>query len=273
MADHSLAARWGDDLLDAGFGTIPYAILDALPHLGITAEEFLFIIHVFRFKRDERNPYPSVETLARNMSKSTRTIQKYMSSLESSGYLKRLFRPNQSSELDFSGLLNAVRKSRGVKHPSPPEISCTPGAKDTSPPPVKNLSPRTRSSKKETKEKKKKPVPKPPPTPAEAAEQEEKFLDSLQSADEVEGIRLIQEHWRMNVAEGELPAKTAAYWLFANPKGNWNYLEKHGQDKAVQLIIKAMDKAFAKHKSGRVLDLIGYLNAGIQREDSYLIFE
>lgn len=273
MADHSLAARWGDDLLDAGFGTIPYAILDALPHLGITAEEFLFIIHVFRFKRDERNPYPSVETLARNMSKSTRTVQTYMSSLESSGYLKRIFRPNQSSELDFSGLLNAVRKLRGVKNPSPPETSCTPGVKDTSPAPMKNPSSRTKSSKKELKEKKKKPVPKPPPTPAEAAKQEERFLDSLQSADEVEGIMAIQEHWRMNTDSGELSARTAGYWLFAYPKGWSNYLEKHGKDKAVELINQAMNKAFERHRKGRVKDLIGYLNAGIQGENSYLISE
>lgn len=274
MTDYSLKARWGDGLLDRGTVWFPVLLFEVYHLLGISEEELVFIQQAFCYKWDDRNPYPSFSTIAAKMGKAKRRIQQYAKSLEEKKLMERKPRLGSSSELNFSPLLAAMRKIlQGMKNSSPPETPVTPEVKNPSPPPVKNLSPRTKSSKTKPTGKKKKPVPKPPPTPAEAAKQEERFLDSLQNADEVEGIRLIQEHWRMSVAEGELPAKTAAYWLFANPKGNWDYLEKHGKDKAVRLIIKAMDKAFAKYKLGKVQDLIGYLNAGIQREDSYLICE
>ena len=280
-------------MLDAGFGVIPYALLDAIPKLGITPEEFLFIIHALRFKWDKNNPFPSVSRLAANMGKSTRTIQNYRSSLVEKGFLECKFRPNDTSVLDFSPLLAAVRKLlKEVKYLSPPETSDTQGVKDTSPPPMKDPSSRRKRTKnKETEEEE--PVFEPslertrynePIFQPEEGEQQanqssvndddpdEKFLQSLEDPDELKGILAIQSHWRANTEEGELPAKTAAYWLFAYPKGWWNYLETEGLQRALQLVIRAMDRAFEKNRQGKVRDLIAFLNAGIQDEKNpYLI--
>ena len=77
----------------------------------------------------------------------------------------------------------------------------------------------------------------------------------------------------MNAENGELPAKKAAYWLFAYPKGCWDHLENYGIEKAVRLIEKAIDITVQKHRQGRVKDLIGYLNDGIQAVNPYLIHE
>lgn len=286
MTDKSLEARWGDDMLDGGFTVVPNLILDALPRLGITDEESLFIIHVFRFKRDERNPYPKVRTLARTMGKSERTIQSYMRSLEGKGCLERKYRENDSSELDFSGLLDAVRDLRGVKNPAPPATSCTPGVNGSAPPPVQGPASKKRNtSKAGNKKGKKKPVLQPPVQTSKSNggevskqvessfDEEDRFLDSLQEADKVEGIYAIQEHWRMNAENGRLPAKTAAYWLFAHPKGCWDHLEKHGLEKATKIIKSAMDEAFERNRRGKINDLIGYLNDGIQAMNPYLIHE
>ena len=77
----------------------------------------------------------------------------------------------------------------------------------------------------------------------------------------------------MSTENGPLPAKRAAYWLFAHPKGCWNHLEKHGKHRAVALVIKAMDEAFTRDRRGKVKDIIAYLNDGTQAMNPFLIHE
>lgn len=282
MADYSLRARWGDDLLDRGIACFPVLLFEVYHLLGISEEELVFIQQAFCYKWDDRNPYPSFSTIAAKMGKTKRTIQHYAESLEKKKLMERKPRLGGSSELDFSLLLAAMRGLlQEMKDSSPLETPATPGVKNLSPPPAKNPSPRTRTTKAEKTENKKEPVLQPPPATPQAPQQvnaqqlssnqEARFLGKLKNADEIEGIRLIQEHWRMSIAESDLPARTAAYWLFAYPKGCWNHLEKHGKDKAVQLIKQAMDKASEKHRQDKVRNLIRYLNAGIQAENPYLM--
>lgn len=282
MSDHSLEARWGDDLLDLGFLCAPVLLLRHYPRLGLADEELIFVLEALCFRWSADNPFPSFATIAATMNKTRRRIQHYAESLEMKKLMARKPRLGGSSELDFSLLLAAMRNLlQEMKDSSPPETHATPGVKNPSPPPAKDPSPRTRSTKAEQKRTKREPVLQPPPATPKGLKQvtsnrpndgqDDRFLGKLKNADEIEGIRLIQEHWRMSTAEHDLPARTAAYWLFAHPKGCWNYLERHGKDKGVQLITAAMDKAFEQHRQGKVRDLIAFLNAGIQAENPYLL--
>lgn len=278
MSDQSLKARWGDDLLDGGFGIIPYMLLDALPQLEIPAEVFLFIIHVFRFKRDERNPFPSLFTISRNMGKSLRSVQQYARFLEEKDYLRRNPRLGQASELDFSLLLEAVRKLHGMKFSSSPEDSGTQGVQDSASSVQESAHVRRRG--KEVLEEE--PVLQPPldngREKREATiqaqspdDKDRKFLESLEYAEQIEAVVAVQEHWLVTTDLEPLPDRTAAYWVWGYPKGLWNYLERYGKGKAVELVIKAIDKAYEKYRRGGVKDIMGYLNAGIQGEKQYLI--
>ena len=284
MADYSIKARWGDELLDKGLTCIPNLVLDLYSKLDITSEELLFILLAFSFKWDERNPFPSCRTIAAKMGKKKRTVQAYAQSLENKGYLIRKPRLGRSSELDFSPLLDAI-KQQVTKNPAPHAESCTGGMQDAAPPPVQNPAPRTRRIPEEEKEEEDEPVFEPSEQNCQSSgdevskqvithyseEADEKVFRSLQDADELEGILKIQEHWKVTTKFEFLPARIAAYWLFAYPRGLWNHLEEFGLEKAVQLVTRAMDQAFELHKQGRIRDLIGYLNAGIQNKNPYLI--
>jgi len=278
MSGYSLKARWGDELLDRGSTPIANLLLDYYAELDITTEECMFIIHVFRFKWGEPHPFPSMRTIAQKMGRTKRSIQGYASSLEEKEFLIRRERDGTTSELDFSPLLTAI-KQRGVKNPSSPPV------KDSSSPPMKNPSPVKINNIQKEPEEEEEPVLQPLVEDCQYSEEEvskqvvthyseeadEKFYDSLEDPNELIGIRKIQEHWMVSTNFELLPARIAAYWLSAWPKGLWNHLEQHGQEKTVQLVTRAMDRAFEKHRRGKVDDLIGYLNAGIQGKKPYLI--
>ena len=282
MADYSIKARWGDELLDKGLTCIPNLVLDLYSKLDITSEELLFILLAFSFKWDERNPFPSCRTIAAKMGKKKRTVQAYAQSLENKGYLIRKPRLGRSSELDFSPLLDAI-KQQVTKNPAPHAESCTGGMQDAAPPPVQNPAPRTRRIPEEEKEEEDEPVFEPSEQNWQLSgeevskqvedpqDQDEEYHIDFESADEVEGIMAIKDHWIVTTDFDPLSDREAAYWLFAYPKGWCNHLEQCGKDKAVSMITRAIDKAVAAYKRGKVRDIIAYLNAGIQNKNPYLI--
>lgn len=109
--EKSFRARWGESLTKQGFTQVSNAFLVHYSELGITTEEALFIIHVLRYKWTVEYPFPSFETIATQMGKSRGTVQGYARSLEEKGFLKRKFRKNQSSKIDFSKLIEMLTNS------------------------------------------------------------------------------------------------------------------------------------------------------------------
>lgn len=104
--------RFGEEILDAGFTTVPNLVLRHYAHLGITPAEMMFTIHVWEFWWTEREPYPALSTIAERMNMTRRNVRKYVQNLRDKGFLivtERFDEHGQTtSEYDFSPLIQAV---------------------------------------------------------------------------------------------------------------------------------------------------------------------
>ena len=76
----------------------------------ISATEFLFIVHLLKFKWDEAMPFPAIGTLAKNMLKSSTAVRAAARSLERKKYLKRHMTRGRPNHFDLEPLFKAVEK-------------------------------------------------------------------------------------------------------------------------------------------------------------------
>lgn len=72
---------WGHRLLDDGFTSLPNILIRNYRKLDISHGEWGFICTLLTYKHDERDPYPSQETLADHLEVSVRQIKKWVLSL------------------------------------------------------------------------------------------------------------------------------------------------------------------------------------------------
>jgi hypothetical protein len=154
---YKIAVRFGDEILQAGFTSVPNLVLNHYAALDITAAEMMFTIHVWQYWWTEKDPYPSLSAIAGKMAVSVRQVHNYVASLKKKGYLivNQRYSPHlgqMTSEYDFSPLLRAVLASQnnnngngpgepgdGRKH-TPMKHSSGGGVKDTSPGGMKDVS-------------------------------------------------------------------------------------------------------------------------------------
>lgn len=114
---YRLIVRFGAEIMEEGFTSVPNLVLNHYASLGITGAEMLFIIHVWQFWWSEReNPHPSSRVLAERMGVDQRTIRNYTASLETKGVLTTHERiipgeGQRANVYDFAKLLKAVTKA------------------------------------------------------------------------------------------------------------------------------------------------------------------
>ena len=109
--------KWGDDFFASrGFIQFPAAILE---YLGswLRANDIRIILALLYFKYDQRNPYPSVATLAAMLGITPRAVQKTLHSLQEGGWIKIYAAHDPSgrqiaNEIDFRPLRDQVNKMR-----------------------------------------------------------------------------------------------------------------------------------------------------------------
>ncbi|MCL4543013.1 MAG: helix-turn-helix domain-containing protein [Chloroflexi bacterium] len=131
MSEHDgyrLSVRFGQEILARGHTAIPNLVLSYYTKLGISGPELLFTIHVWQHWWSDRDPYPSLRTIATRMGISVRQAKRYVESLEHKGFLRVVerFLPNGSqttNEFDYSPLIRAVvdaARSDGALQPGSP---------------------------------------------------------------------------------------------------------------------------------------------------------
>jgi hypothetical protein len=110
---YKIAVRFGDRVLEAGFTSVPNLVLNHYAELGVTPAEMLFTIHMWQFRWTERDPYPSLTTIAAKMNVSWRQAHRYANSLKQKGLLaiktrQQSGRGQVTSEYDFEPFIRAV---------------------------------------------------------------------------------------------------------------------------------------------------------------------
>src|SRR3712207_3956972 len=113
-----IVVRFGDELLQAGFTAVPNLVLRHYVALGITPTEMMFIIHIWQYWWNEKDPYPSLRTIAERMGISWRNAQRYVASLRQKGVLVVSPRfaaglGQMTNEYDFSPLTQRVLAREG----------------------------------------------------------------------------------------------------------------------------------------------------------------
>jgi hypothetical protein len=112
---YRLAVRFGDEILQAGFTTVPNLLLRYQAILGISSSEFNFILQVWYHWWDQKDPYPALGTIAERIGQSRRQVRRYSESLRDKGFLivRERREPGLgqvTSEYDFTPLLDQLRQ-------------------------------------------------------------------------------------------------------------------------------------------------------------------
>ncbi len=123
---YSIAVRFGDAILQAGFTSIPNLVLDHYKTLGMNDHELVFTIHVWRFWWTERAPYPAIGTIAEKMGVHWQSAHRYAKALEKKGLLvmRERYSDNNAqvtSEYDFGPMIKKVLKLAEQKGFTPAE--------------------------------------------------------------------------------------------------------------------------------------------------------
>lgn len=82
--------KWSKPLMEAGWTALPNVIIERQAALGLDALDINLIVHLAHYWWQPENlPRPSVETIAKALQVTPRTIQKRMRQLEAAGLMNR----------------------------------------------------------------------------------------------------------------------------------------------------------------------------------------
>lgn len=115
MAEERFSFRWGIPWLDGGYMMVPNFFFSHYVELGVTRPEFLFVLHLarYRFESQRGVSRPSLQAVAKEMGYGRRQVQRMVGSLESKGWLVVTECPGKPSEYDFEGLARALLRREG----------------------------------------------------------------------------------------------------------------------------------------------------------------
>src|SRR5215211_2238749 len=144
--EYRISVRFGDAILEAGHTSVPNLVLNHYAELGISPAEMMFIIHIWQYWWTEKQPYPSLSTIAEKMRVSLRQAKRYAASLKEAGYLRVVPRyvpgiGQMTNEYDFSTLTSAVVACSQQAEKTPVTKMSPGGVTDMSRAPVTQMSP------------------------------------------------------------------------------------------------------------------------------------
>ncbi|MER9657621.1 helix-turn-helix domain-containing protein [Mesorhizobium sp. M0152] len=107
--------KWTKTLMATGWSAFPNIIIEKQQALGLDALDMNIVIHLVQYGwLPENLPHPSVETIAKAIGVTPRTIQKRIAALEAIGLLAREERRNtpngsMTNRYNFDGLIEAAK--------------------------------------------------------------------------------------------------------------------------------------------------------------------
>jgi len=114
-----MESMWGTAILDEGFTQIPNMVIRNWTKVGVKAGEWALITAILTYKHDHRDPYPSQEQLAEDLSCHINQIKRWIKSLKEKKLIRVGRRRNvtnkrwDNSVYNFKPLLDAIMKLKG----------------------------------------------------------------------------------------------------------------------------------------------------------------
>ena len=97
-------ARWSSNVMDRGYTIIPTILLWGQAKLDLTADELNVLLQILsHWFYAGNDPHPAKATIAKRMGKHPRTVQAYLTSLETKGFITRQPRYRASKGQDANG--------------------------------------------------------------------------------------------------------------------------------------------------------------------------
>ena len=118
--NHTYSAKWSPIIAATDFTIIPHILIRNQARLGIADAEMVILILIFSYKFDQRHPFPSVPTLSGHIGKTPNAVRGNLRSLQKKGYIKRIYRNNDSSKYDLNPLIRVLEcYAQGINKPIP----------------------------------------------------------------------------------------------------------------------------------------------------------
>lgn len=102
---HSFANRWSKAIEEHGYTSLPTLLLFKRTSLNISVPELHIVLCIESFRWDKRNPWPSMNSIAKRAQRSTRATRNHISSLEKKGLIKRKYHTGTSSSYSLEPLI------------------------------------------------------------------------------------------------------------------------------------------------------------------------
>lgn len=108
--------KWGKAVIALGFSVLPSLLFKAQARLGLNSNQLVLLLHLAEHWWDrDRLPFPEKATLASRMGLSPRQVQRYLTELQTGGFIQRIERyaahkGQQSNYYDLSGLVEKLSK-------------------------------------------------------------------------------------------------------------------------------------------------------------------
>lgn len=106
----SFESRWNLEIAALGFTAVPNALLEAYSFLGLTPSQFLTLVNIDSFRWSaEKDPFPSIETLADRTGLTQRSVTRNITALEREhGLITRIPRSYSSNAYSFEGCIETL---------------------------------------------------------------------------------------------------------------------------------------------------------------------
>ncbi len=118
---YGLEEKWGKTILDAGWTSVPNALLKYAGDLKLDPTETLVLIYLMRFWwRTKDLPYPSISKTSEEMGVSRKTMTKKFASLREKGFITPV---KQGGRIKFS--LEGLQKALAAEHKKQKDVPKT----------------------------------------------------------------------------------------------------------------------------------------------------
>jgi DNA-binding MarR family transcriptional regulator len=115
VAKRESEAKWGKNVMDAGYCIVPAVLFRAQARLGLSGMQLVLLLQLHEYWwKSEQLPFPKKETLVKRMGISEKQVQRLTKQLEDAGYIKRIVRKNYrgqtSNRIEFTGLVKKLKE-------------------------------------------------------------------------------------------------------------------------------------------------------------------
>jgi len=106
---YKLEEKWGHKVLSHGWTAVPNTLVRGMSDLGLDPTSLVILLYLSVFWwESEKLPYPSIQTMSKEIGVSSKTIERKLSHMEKNGILVRKKTIGGATQYDMTPLLSLL---------------------------------------------------------------------------------------------------------------------------------------------------------------------